>query len=70
MNRSQSLKLLLDNNFYPPLSESFKFKFVEVFEKYWEAGDINWLQEALSKIGYKGDLYGFYNFLNKEDIYE
>jgi len=35
MNRSQSLKLHLDSNFYPPLPESFKFKFVEVFEKYW-----------------------------------
>ena len=72
MNRSQSLKLHLDSNFYPPLPESFKFKFVEVFEKYWDAGDINWLQEALSKIGYKGSLndYGFFNFLNEEDVYE
>ena len=72
MNKSQSLKLHLDSNFYPPLPESFKFKFVEVFEKYWDAGDINWLQEALNKIGYKGDLnsYGFYNFLNEEDVYE
>ena len=41
-------------------------------EKYWDAGDIDWLQEALNKIGYKGDLnsYGFYNFLNEEDVYE
>ena len=72
MSRSQSLKLHLDVNFYPPLPESFKFKFVKVFEKYWEAGDVNWLQEALSKIGYKGSLndYGFFNFLNDEDIYE
>ena len=72
MNKSQSLKLHLNCNFYPPLPESFKFKFVEVFEKYWDAGDIDWLQEALNKIGYKGDLnsYGFYNFLNEEDVYE
>jgi hypothetical protein len=72
MNRSQSLKLHLNSNFYPPLPEGFKFKFVEVFEKYWEAGDIDWLQEALNKIGYKGSLndYGFLNFLNEEDVYE
>ena len=56
MNKSQSLKLHLDSNFYPPLPETFKNKFVEVFEKYWDAGDIDWLQEALNKIGYKGDL--------------
>ena len=70
MNKSQSLKLHLNCNFYPPLPESFKFKFVEVFEKYWEAGDIDCLQESLNKIGYKGSLtdYGFYNFLNEEDI--
>ena len=45
-------------------------KFVEVFQKYWEAGNIDWLQESLNKIGYKGSLtdYGFYNFLNEEDI--
>jgi hypothetical protein len=72
MNRSQSLKLHLDVNFYPPLSETFKNKFVEVFEKYWEEGDIDWLQTSLNKIGYKGDLnsYGFFNFLNEEDVYE
>jgi len=72
INRSQSLKLHLDSNFYPPLPETFKNKFVEVFEKYWDAGDIDWLQEALNKIGYKGSLndYGFFNFLNEEDVYE
>lgn len=71
-DRRLSLRLHLDSNFYPPLPESFKFKFLEVFEKYWDGGDIEWLQEALNKIGYKGNLsdYGFFNFLNSEDIYE
>jgi len=72
MNKSQSLKLHLDSNFYPPLPETFKNKFVEVFEEYWNAGDIDWLQTSLNEIGYKGDLnsYGFFNFLNEEDVYE
>jgi hypothetical protein len=72
MDRSQSLKLHLDSNFYPPLPETFKNKFVKVFEEYWNAGDIDWLQTSLNEIGYKGDLnsYGFFNFLNEEDVYE
>ena len=72
MNKSQSLKLHLDSNFYPPLPETFKNKFVEVFEKYWDAGDINWLEKTLNKLGYKGSLndYGFFNYLNDEDLYE
>jgi len=53
MDRSQSLRLHLDVNFYPPLPETFKNKFVEVFEKYWNAGDIDWLQTSLNEIGYK-----------------
>ena len=70
--KSMQLRLHLDSNFYPPLPDTFKYSFIEVFEKYWESGDIIWLQTALSKIGYKGSLndYGFYNFLNDEDIYE
>ena len=70
--KSMQLRLHLDSNFYPPLPDTFKYSFIEIFEKYWEGGDIIWLQTALSKIGYKGSLndYGFYNFLNDEDIYE
>lgn len=70
MKKSQSLKMHLSCNFYPPLPDSFKNKFVSIFEKYWERGDIEWLQEALNKIGYKGDLnqYGFYNYINEEDF--
>ena len=72
MDKSQSLKLHLDFNFSPPLPETFKNKFVEVFEKYWDVGDIDWLQTSLNEIGYKGSLndYGFFNFLNEEDVYE
>jgi hypothetical protein len=72
MNKSQSLKLHLDSNFYPPLPETFKNKFVEVFETYWRDGDINWLEKTLNKLGYKGSLndYGFFNYLNDEDLYE
>ena len=70
MNKSQSLKMHLSCNFYPPLPDSFKNKFVSIFEKYWERGDINWLQEALNKIGYKGSLdqYGFDMYINEEDF--
>jgi len=72
MNKSQSLKLHLDCNFYPPLPETFKNKFVEIFETYWRDGDINWLEKTLNKLGYKGSLddYGFFNYLNDEDLYE
>jgi hypothetical protein len=72
MNKSQSLKLHLDSNFYPPLPETFKNKFIEVFETYWKDGDINWLEKTLNKLGYKGSLndYGFFNYLNDEDLYE
>ena len=71
-DKSMQLKLHLDCNFYPPLPNSFKDSFVEVFEKYWEGGDAEWLQTALSNIGYRGSLndYGFYNFLNDEDTYD
>ena len=71
-DRAFQLRLHLYSNFYPPLPDSFKHSFVEVFEKYWEGGDADWLKTALSKIGYKGSLndYGFYNFLNEEDTYE
>jgi hypothetical protein len=41
MKKSQSLKMHLSCNFYPPLPDSFKNKFVSIFEKYWERGDIN-----------------------------
>lgn len=69
--KKEQLKLHLDTNFYPPLPEFFKLKFVEVFEKYWSAGGVGWLQASLDKIGYKGSLadYNFYMFLNDEDVY-
>jgi hypothetical protein len=70
MKKAHNLRIHLDSNFYPPLPGEFKNKFVSIFEKYWERGDIDWLQSALNKIGYKGSLdqYGFDMYINEEDF--
>jgi len=65
-----ALSIHLNSNFYPPLPSFVKKIFLDAFQSYWaELIDIDELQKELSRV-YKGglDQYGFYNFLNEEDL--
>ena len=72
MNKSQGMRVHLTSNFYPPLPEYFISRFIKVWERYWNEGDVEKLQVELSEVGYKGDLnsYDFYRYLNDEDLSE
>ena len=70
--RAKSLEIHLSANFYPPLPGFVKQIFVDAFNQYWSGlTDINGLEKELSRV-YKGSLndYGFYNYLNEEDLEE
>ena len=70
--RAKSLEIHLSANFYPPLPSFVKQIFVDAFNQYWSGlTDINGLEKELSRV-YKGSLndYGFYNYLNEEDLEE
>ena len=70
--RAESLRLHLSANFYPPLPSFVKQIFIDAFNQYWSGlTDINGLEKELSRV-YKGSLndYGFYNYLNEEDLEE
>jgi len=70
--RAESLKLHLSANFYPPLPSFVKQIFVDAFNQYWSGlTDIDGLQQELSRV-YRGSLndYGFYNYLNEDDLVE
>jgi len=70
--KAQSLELHLSANFYPPLPSYVKKIFVDAFNLYWSGmTDINGLQKELSRV-YRGtlDQYGFYNYLNEDDLME
>lgn len=70
--KAQSLELHLSANFYPPLPSSVKKVFLDAFQMYWAfLIDVEGLQKELSRV-YRGglDQYGFYNYLNEEDMYE
>jgi len=65
-----ALSIHLNSNFHPPLPSFVKKIFLDAFQSYWaELIDIDELQKELSRV-YKGglDQYGFYNFLNEEDL--
>lgn len=68
----ESLSLHLTSNFYPPLPSEVKKVFLDGFNQYW-AGliDLNGLSKELSRV-YKGtlDQYGFFNYLNQDDLIE
>jgi hypothetical protein len=68
--RYQSLELHLGANFYPPLPAQVKKVFLDAFSQYWAyLIDIDGLVKELGRV-YRGglDQYGFYNFLNEEDL--
>jgi len=68
--RAQSLEIHLSSNFYPPLPGFVKKIFLDAFNLYWAHKiDINDLEKELSRV-YKGglDQYGFFNYLNEEDL--
>ena len=70
--KAKSLEIHLSSNFYPPLPGFVKQIFVDAFNQYWSGlTDIDGLQEELSRV-YRGSLndYGFYNYLNQEDLEE
>ena len=70
--RAKSLEIHLSANFYPPLPNFVKQIFVDAFNQYWSGlTDINGLEKELSRV-YRGSLndYGFYNYLNEEDLEE
>lgn len=66
----QALSIHLSSNFFPPLPAHVKKIFLDAFQLYWnELIDIHELEKELSRV-YKGtlDQYGFYHFLNEEDL--
>jgi hypothetical protein len=69
--RYESLNMHLSSNFYPPMPAQVKKVFLDGFNQYW-AGliDITGLSQELSRV-YRGSLdqYGFYNYLNEDDLY-
>ena len=70
--KANSLNMHLSANFYPPLPEYVKKIFIDAFNLYWAYMiDIDQLQKELSRV-YKGtlDQYGFYNYLNEDDLIE
>jgi hypothetical protein len=68
--KAASLNMHLSSNFYPPLPAYVKKIFIDAFNLYWSYMiDINQLEKELSRV-YKGglDQYGFYNYLNDDDL--
>ena len=70
VGRADSLQMHLSSNFYPPMPSEVKKIFGDAFNQYW-AGmiDITGLEKELSRV-YRGSLndYGFWNYLNEEDL--
>ena len=66
-----ALKLHLQTNFYPSHPKWVVDRFVKSFKKYWIHRDLEKLNKSLSDI-YSCDWsrYGFYNFLNKGDLWD
>ena len=68
--RADSLQMHLTSNFYPPLPGEVKKIFGDAFNQYW-AGQIDFegLEKEVSRV-YRGSLYdyGFWNYLNEEDL--
>ena len=72
MSKQEQLSFHLRSNFYPQLPDFVITTFINAFKRYWDyLIDIEELQIELSTV-YNGDLsqYGFYNFLNDEDLEE
>jgi len=70
ISKESQLRMHLQGNFYPHLPEFVVITFINAFKRYWDYHiDINELQRELSNV-YTGDLsdFGFYNFLNDDDI--
>lgn len=68
----ESLDMHLTANFYPPLPASVKKVFLDAFNQYWaHLIDIEGLTKELGRV-YRGglDQYGFYNYLNSDDLEE
>lgn len=65
-----SLQMHLSANFYPPVPNEVKKVFGDAFNMYW-AGmiDVVGLEKELSRVYTGGlDQYGFWNYLNEEDL--
>jgi hypothetical protein len=65
-----SLQIHLSSNFYPPMPNEVKKVFGDAFNMYWARMiDIDGLSKELSRV-YRGSLgdYGFWNYLNEEDL--
>jgi len=72
ISKDAQLKMHLQSNFYPHLPEFVIKTFINAFIQYWNYDiDIKELENELSSV-YKGSLsdYGFYNFLNDDDLIE
>jgi len=72
VGKAKSLELHLTNNFYPPLPAAVKKIFLDAFNLYWNFEiDLGRLEKELSRV-YKGglDQYGFYHYLNDDDLIE
>lgn len=71
LSREQALRFHLSCNFYPPLPESIKQAFVDVFTDYWNDDlPLAELDDTLAKrAGYTGGVhqYDFWQFLNIDD---
>jgi hypothetical protein len=70
--KAESLQIHLSANFYPPLPSSVKKVFGDAFGMYWaHMIGIDGLQKELGRV-YRGSLndYGFWNYLNEEDLYD
>ena len=66
----QSLEMHLSANFYPPMPETVKKVFLDAFNQYWSYMiDVDGLLKELARV-YRGglDQYGFWNYLNEEDL--
>ena len=66
-----ALRFHLQTNFYPKHPKWVVDRFVKSFKKYWKHKDLEKLNKSLSDI-YSCDWsrYGFYNFLNKGDLWD
>jgi hypothetical protein len=67
-----SLQIHLSANFYPPVPNEVKKVFGDAFNMYWARMiDVAGLEKELSRV-YTGGLgkYGFWNYLNEEDLQE
>lgn len=70
LGKAYSLQTHLSSNFYPPLPSEVLKVFGDAFNMYWARMiDIDGLQKELGRV-YKGSLndYGFWNYLNEEDL--